>query len=76
MAISALSFSSTCQSHEIESVLQSLRSLLEQDDPEVQALWDAHASALHSVLPQSQELEQAIQGFDFEAALRLMPATV
>jgi CheY-like chemotaxis protein len=62
------------QQLEIQSVLQSLRKLLEQDDSEVQALWESHAHELHSVLPQAQELEQAIQGFDFEEALRLMPA--
>jgi hypothetical protein len=48
--------------------------LLEQDDPEVQTLWERHASALHRALPQAQELEQAIQSFDFEAALKLLAA--
>jgi HPt (histidine-containing phosphotransfer) domain-containing protein len=59
---------------EVQAVVQALRTLLEQDDSEVQTLWDSHAGALHSALPQAQALEQAIQEFDFEAALRLMPA--
>jgi HPt (histidine-containing phosphotransfer) domain-containing protein len=62
------------QQHQVQAVLRTLRKLLEQDDSEVQTLWDANALALHAVLPQAQELEQAIQGFDFEGALSLMPA--
>lgn len=57
---------------EIQTVVQTLRKLLEQDDSEVQSLWDTNAWALHSVLPQAQELERAIQGFEFEEALRLI----
>ena len=62
------------QQRAVQAVVQSLRSLLEQDDSEVQALWDSHARELHSLLPQAQQLEQAIQGFDFEEALRLIDA--
>jgi two-component system, sensor histidine kinase and response regulator len=58
---------------EVQAVVQRLRSLLEQDDSDVLTLWATHAKQLHAVLPQAQALEQAIQGFDFEAALRLMP---
>ena len=58
---------------QVQAVLQQLRQLLAQDDPEVQTLWDSHARELHSALPQAQRLEQAIQDFDFEEALRLMP---
>jgi CheY-like chemotaxis protein len=58
---------------ELPAVLHTLRQLLEQDDAEVQTLWDRHADALHAFLPQAPQLEQAIQGFDFEAALHLMP---
>ena len=57
---------------EVQAVVQSLRNLLEQDDSEVQALWESHAQALHCALPQAQALEQAIQGFEFEEALRLI----
>jgi two-component system sensor histidine kinase/response regulator len=60
------------QQREVRALLQTLRRLLEQDDPEVQALWDIHAHELHRALPQAKELEQAIQRFDFEEALRLM----
>ncbi len=62
------------QQLEVQAVIQTLRQLLQQDDSEAQALWDSHARELHAVLRQAQELEQAIQGFDFEEALRLMPA--
>jgi hypothetical protein len=62
------------QLFQIQAVMQALRELLEQDDSDVQALWESHAPALQSVLPQAQAMEQAIQGFDFEEALRLMPA--
>jgi signal transduction histidine kinase/CheY-like chemotaxis protein len=62
------------EQREVQAVLQTLRMLLEQDDPEVQTLWERHASALHRALPQAQELEQAIQSFDFEAALKLLAA--
>jgi two-component system sensor histidine kinase/response regulator len=62
------------QQREVQAVLQTLRQLLEQDDPEVQSLWENHARALHRVLPRAQELERAIQDFDFEEALKLMAA--
>jgi two-component system sensor histidine kinase/response regulator len=62
------------QHNYMQTVIQELRKLLEQDDADVQALWESHAHALRSVMPQAEEIEQAIQGFDFEEALRLMPA--
>jgi len=58
----------------VQAVLQQLRSLLEQDDSEVQALWESHARELHGVLRQAQALERAIQGFAFDEALKLMAA--
>jgi CheY-like chemotaxis protein len=61
------------QQAEVQAVIQSLRKLLQDDDPEVQALWDGHARELSGVLPRAQAIEQAIQGFDFEEALRLIP---
>jgi two-component system sensor histidine kinase/response regulator len=60
------------QQGEAQRVVHLLHQLLEQDDAEAQALWDSHARALHSLLPHAQELERAIQGFDFEEALRLL----
>jgi len=62
------------QQREVQAVMETLRKLLEQDDSEAQTLWESHARELHSVLPQAQQLEQAIQGFDFEEALRLIDA--
>jgi signal transduction histidine kinase/CheY-like chemotaxis protein len=61
------------QKREVQAVMQTLHQLLEQDDSEVQTLWNIHVRELHAALPQAQALEQAIQGFDFEEALRLMP---
>ena len=55
-------------------LLKTMRTLLEQDDSEVQTLWSSHAPELRSVLPHALELERAIQNFNFEEALRLMPA--
>jgi two-component system sensor histidine kinase/response regulator len=60
------------QQRTVQAVLLALRESLEQDDSEAQALWERHARDLHSVLPQAQQLEEAIQGYDFEAALRLI----
>ena len=62
------------QQREVQAVMQTMRQLLEQDDSEVQALWDSHAQNLHRVLPQAQQLERAIQDFDFEEALKLIAA--
>jgi two-component system sensor histidine kinase/response regulator len=60
------------QQREAQATLTRLRRLLEQDDAAAQILWNTHARAMHSVLPYAQELEQLIQNFDFEAALRLL----
>jgi len=57
---------------DLQAVFQQLKALLEQDDSEAQSLWDGHASSLRAVLKQAAELEQAIHGFDFEEALRLL----
>jgi hypothetical protein len=46
--------------------------LLQEDDSEAQSLWEAHAPYLHALLPQAIAVEQAIGGFDFEEALRLL----
>jgi len=60
------------QSEDLQAVFQQLKALLEQDDSEAQSLWDGHASGLRAVLKHAAELEQAIHGFDFEEALRLL----
>jgi signal transduction histidine kinase/DNA-binding response OmpR family regulator len=66
--------STPAQQQETQEVLQTLRTLLEQDDSEVQTVWESHAHALHAVLPRAQDLELAIQEFDFEKALQLLVA--
>jgi CheY-like chemotaxis protein len=59
---------------EVREVIATLQQMLEQDDSEAQALWEQHAPGLHATLPQAGALEQAISGYDFEEALRLLLA--
>jgi hypothetical protein len=56
----------------MQTVLERLVNLLQEDDSEAQSHWEVHASALHLLLPQAGAVEQAINGFDFEEALRLL----
>jgi HPt (histidine-containing phosphotransfer) domain-containing protein len=56
----------------VHGVVQTLQQMLRQDDSEAATLWQTHAPDLRTVLQQSDALEQAITGFDFEAALRLL----
>jgi signal transduction histidine kinase/CheY-like chemotaxis protein len=60
------------QRAQMPDVLQRLQHMLEEDDSEAQALWDAHAPALRAVLQQAEALEQAINNFDFDQALGLL----
>ena len=62
----------TLQQEDLQAVLKQLKVLLEQDDSEAQSLWEGHATGLRALLPHSDQLEQAINGFDFEEALRLL----
>jgi hypothetical protein len=63
---------SLTQRADLQQVVQTLQHLLEQDDSEAQALWEAHAAGLHALLPQAELLEVAIGRFDFEEALKLL----
>jgi CheY-like chemotaxis protein len=63
---------SPAQREALQHVIQQLQQLLEQDDSEAQTLWEAHAAGLHVVLGQADLLEQAIGGYDFEEALKLL----
>jgi signal transduction histidine kinase/CheY-like chemotaxis protein/methyl-accepting chemotaxis protein len=60
------------QQAQLQTVLQILQQMLQQDDSEAQALWEAHAPGLHALLPQANAVEQAINGFEYEKALRLL----
>jgi signal transduction histidine kinase/DNA-binding response OmpR family regulator/HPt (histidine-containing phosphotransfer) domain-containing protein len=60
---------------QLQQVVQTLRQMLQQDDSEAAALWQSHAPDLHAALGQAAALEQAINGFDFEEALRLLQET-
>ncbi|RFO98180.1 hypothetical protein DIC66_05560 [Rhodoferax lacus] len=59
---------------QVQSVLQTLLRLLEQDDSEAVSLWQDHAPGLRAVLGRAAEVEQAINGFAFDEALRLLQA--
>ncbi len=61
---------------QVQRVIQTLLEMLEQDDYEALSLWEDHAPGLHAVLQQASALEQAINGFEFEEALRLLQAQV
>ena len=69
----ALELSQEKRAH-MQAVIQTLQAMLEQDDFEAQALWQEHAQSLRALVPQATELEEAINGFDFEEALRLLGA--
>ena len=60
------------QHAELHAVIQQLQRMLEQNESEAQTLWEAHVADLHAVLPQAAALGQAISGFDFDEALRLL----
>jgi len=59
---------------DLQSVLQQLQLLLQQDDSEALSLWETHAAALRAWLQDADAVEQAIHDFDFDAALRLLQA--
>ena len=54
-------------------LLQSLRQLLQDDDAQAQALWQAHSELLWPLLPQPEALAAAINEFEFARALHLLP---
>jgi two-component system sensor histidine kinase/response regulator len=63
---------SPAQRAQVHGVVQTLQQMLEQDDSEAANLWQAHAPDLRAVLQRAEALEQAITGYDFEAALKLL----
>ena len=71
--LGTLELSQEIQAH-MQAVIQTLQAMLEQGDFEAQALWQEHAQSLRALVPQATELEDAINGFDFEEALRLLGA--
>ena len=54
-------------------LLQSLRQLLQDDDAQAQALWQAQSELLWPLLPQPEALAAAINEFEFARALHLLP---
>jgi polar amino acid transport system substrate-binding protein len=61
-------------------VLERIRELLHQSNAGVLDLWQEHASTLQALLENAAEIEDAINGFEFDIALQLIehsrPATV
>jgi len=55
-----------------EAVVQQLKNLLANDDASAMELWESHAPALRALLAQAADIEAAINGYDFEAAITLM----
>jgi two-component system sensor histidine kinase/response regulator len=60
------------QGNTVLAVVQQLQQMLQQDDPEAAVLWDTHAHVLRAALPQAQAVEDAIQGFAFDEALKIL----
>ena len=54
------------------AVIQHIRQMLAEDNPEARELWDAHAHALRTLCANAAQVEAAIEGFEFEEALRLL----
>jgi two-component system sensor histidine kinase/response regulator len=52
-----------------QAALPRLRSLLEQNDPQAQTYWMTHAANIAPLLEDPAALDQAIQIYDFDAAL-------
>ena len=65
---------SAAQRSSAEQLLTSIQTLLAEDDAEAAALWESHAALLRAVVPQAAQVEAAIAGFDYEAALKILLA--
>jgi two-component system sensor histidine kinase/response regulator len=52
--------------------LEHIKALLQADDATAVEVWETHAATLKNVLDAAPEIEAAIGGFDFEAALRML----
>ena len=59
-----------------DKVLEQLRELLRNDDAQAQRVVNQNATLLLAVLPENfKRFEQAIQNFEFDEALELLPCT-
>ena len=67
-AASAHSLSAEDRANALE-VLQRIKACLANDDASAVELWEAHATYLRALLADVPGVEEAISGFDFEAAL-------
>jgi len=54
------------------SLLQTIDEWLADDDSRAAELWESHARVLKAVVPQGDQVDAAIRGFDFELALQLL----
>ena len=49
-----------------------VKGLLADDDAEAATLWESHAAVLRVLVAHAPQVEAAIAGFDYEAALQLL----
>jgi hypothetical protein len=54
--------------------LQSLLDLVREDDSGALTLWQSQRDLLHALLPGADQIEAAMEGFDFDKALALLEA--
>ena len=54
------------------ALLAQIRALLREDDAGALELWESHTAVFKSLVADAQAFEEAITGFDFEAALRML----
>ena len=60
---------------EAKRILDTVRQLLADDDPEAQTQWEKHAALLTATLSHAAAVEAAINDFAFEKALKLLDQT-
>jgi two-component system sensor histidine kinase/response regulator len=54
------------------AVLAEIRQMLANDNPEAKALWDTHTHVLRELCANADQVQAAIEAFDFEEALALL----
>jgi len=55
-----------------KAIVGQLKDLLTNDDASVPELWESHARLLRVLYPNAARIEEAVNAYDFEAALALM----
>ena len=65
---------SPTERQDAKSIAGQLKVLLANDDASVTDLWESHARVLRVLFRNAAQIEEAVNGYDFEAALALMEA--